>query len=111
MKQSKKKNIRQKSTSKERKKTSSNAETNSSISDMKINATPTRQNDDMVEALYITEHGSSFEFTAPWPHQNLVALKWIDEEDDETIIEFVYFGSYKNRLIYHAVDEKNSHPS
>ena len=54
-----------------------------------------------VDATYIIESGSKFDHTAPWPHENFVTLKW--DEDDETAIEFVYFGTHKNRLIYHDV--------
>jgi hypothetical protein len=76
-----------------------------SILNTTINAGATMETNNfdgsVVDATYITESGSSFEHTAPWPHENSVSLRWGD--DDETVIDFVYFGSYKNRLIYHAI--------
>ena len=57
-----------------------------------------------VDAIYVTETGSTFQGKAYWPHENFITLRWKHpEEDDETTIEFVYFGSHKNRLIYHEV--------
>ena len=63
-----------------------------------------------VDAVYITEEGGIFDHQSPWPHENFVTLRWKHpEEDDDTTIEFVYFGAHKNRLIYHAVRiEENS---
>lgn len=61
-----------------------------------------------VDATYITASGTTFDFKAEWPHQNSVTLRWApaeNEDDDEpTVLEFVYFGSYKNRLVYHEIE-------
>lgn len=59
-----------------------------------------------VDALYILESGTTFHSKALYPHENFITLKWQNEsksDDDDLILEFVYFGHYKNRLIYHSI--------
>lgn len=59
---------------------------------------------DYVDAIYITEDGMTFEAKAVWPHENFIVLKWEqDDGEEDEVKEFVYFGSYKNRLIYHDI--------
>lgn len=64
-----------------------------------------------IDAIYITESGITFESKATWPHENFIILKWKHpDKEKETRVEFVYFGSYKNRAVYHDVRiEESSH--
>jgi hypothetical protein len=65
---------------------------------------------EVIDATYITEQGTSFESKAQWPHENFISLQWKHPEE-EIILEFIYFGTYKNRLLYHAVriEEMNNY--
>lgn len=57
-----------------------------------------------VDATYITDSGITFDSQAVWPHENFITLRWKHpDEDEDTLIEFVYFGTHQNRLIYHEV--------
>ena len=57
-----------------------------------------------VDATYITQSGISFDFSATWPHENFIVLRWKHpDSNSEITIEFVYFGTHKNRLVYHEV--------
>ena len=67
---------------------------------------PKKKEGQYVDAIFITAQGWPFESSAPWPHENMIALSWEDDEDDneKLIVEYVYFGTYKNRLIYHELE-------
>lgn len=53
-----------------------------------------------INARYIIHTGTYFDDEAPWPQQNSVTLAWDPNTDEEHLIEFVYFGSHNNRLVY-----------
>lgn len=59
-----------------------------------------------VDAIYITATGLSFDCQAVWPHENFITRAWKysnNEDEEETLVDFVYFGTYRNRLVYHEI--------
>ncbi len=64
-----------------------------------------------VDAIYITEDGTAFESKAAWPHQNFITLKWEQDDGEEDVLkDYIYFGSHNNRLIYHDIQIENQNP-
>lgn len=56
----------------------------------------------MIDAIVILENGSWFELKIEHPHETYLVLTWGNFE-----LEFVFFGSYKNRVLYHSTRMKN----
>jgi hypothetical protein len=61
---------------------------------------------DQIEAIYIFKSGFAFHSTTTYPHQNHLILAWQEEGHAEPYLEleFVYFGHYRNRIMYHEID-------
>lgn len=64
------------------------------------------QNEHYVDATYILKNGTAFNSVASYPHENHFVVQWQEEGHAEPYleIEFVYFGHYKNRLVFHEVE-------